>query len=156
MSDVERSVDDFAEQLCRDSSLSDILYSVASLATSNSSMRHRSAHQLMRALLSEGPRARQNSRLALLIVFLGLMDVRQQNRTSMFHQFMLCLTGVVVDDGNKDNTSQLLPAVISQLRKRPRLLELLPPAAVCMINTVSLMSQAPTLALRLSNLRTMG
>lgn len=131
-----------------------VLGGIASIAAGNSALRHRAATLLIRALLSEHPRTYTNSRLAVLVIFLGLMDLRQNRRTD-FQRFLLCLAGVQVRDGDAGTPPGLVLTVVKHLLANRDLLDVLTPSTVCaIVGFAGIQDGVAIPAVRLSEMRT--
>ncbi len=151
---ADKTLDDWIAKLCLQSSVTGILRAVMAIAMDFSALRHRAATGVLGTLLSEDRVGPEKSRLALLIIMLGLMDV-QQNNNSIFRSFILCISKLRFEEVPMSQRRQLVTVVALRLMNNPSLGRRLTPALACTFVVLCIISRLDRrLNPRLADLRT--
>lgn len=139
---LNRSLASLIGQIC-ESSPRQIFSAMASISRGRSQLRYRAAVLLMKWLLADSPRPSPNSRVALLTLFLGLMDTGQ-GRDSSFHQFLRCVMGETPDERRSTSGPAGLRQILSRLLVNESVLcDLSPETVAVAIGFARLSGQRP-------------
>lgn len=139
---VDAALDRVMLSLCQETPIPAVLRAVAAIGGGWSLLRNRAALMLTWTLLSGDPGTLARSRLALLLIVLGLMDVRCGTE-SVFRRFLLALTGVRPDAGAQlGDPPDLLTFVLFRLLRNQQMRAVLTPATIALLIAHSRLARA--------------